>query len=474
MLWLRQSPWYAEANRNRVLMAGTLFLAIAVVIDKSLTPTVGLGVLYFLPIMLLSAFLVRWQILLLSFVGAVLREAFWPVSTGAERWPRVVFAFLVFAFVGFFVSETVDYRRAARKHVAELEHEIALRHRAEEELEVLINSSPAGILTVSGEGKILKSNEAAHQVFGVEPGGLTGRSIGSLLPVLEQVQPSRSPFPFRTALECRGTRANGDAFLAHVWLSTFTGASGAAMAAIILDASDDLRDREESGLGQLLAGSRIMVGAVAHEIRNFVGAISVVHTNLGRIPALRESDDFKALGSLVEGLRAVASSNIFLASEQVEGVDLAAVLESFRIVIGPAAKDAQCEMSYDLPASMPRVRGQEQRLLQVFLNLATNSFRAMNVAPEKRVTIRAECDAGGGIAVRFEDTGPGVKCPELLFRPFQHPGDSSGLGLYVSRAILRSFGGDLRYEPAAEGACFVIELFAAKTVPSAVHSASSA
>ncbi len=473
MVWLRQTPWYAEGNRNRVLIAGTVALLIAALIDKFLTPIFGLGVLYFFPIMLLSAFLARWQIVLLACLGAVLREVFWPFSTGAERWPRIAFAFLVFAFVGLFVSETVAYRRAARQHVAELERQIALRHRAEEELQVLINSSPAGIMTISSEGQIVMSNEAAHQIFGVGPGGLTGKPISEFLPLLGQVQRSQSPFTYRTALECRGTRASGEAFLAHIWLSTFTNTAGPAMAAIILDASEDLRDREESGLGQLLAGSRIMVGAVAHEIRNFVGAISVVHSNLGRFPGLQGSDDFKALGTLVEGLRAVASSNIFLASEPAEGVDIAAVLETFRIVIGAAAREAECEVSYNLSPSLPRVHGRAERLLQVLLNLASNSFRALASAPEKRLRISVSGDGSGGIAVRFEDSGPGVADPDQLFRPLQQGASNSGLGLYVSRAIVRSFGGDLRYEPKPGGACFIIDLVPAKSIPAAVHTTSS-
>ena len=60
--------------------------------------------------------------------------------------------------------------------------------------------------------------------------------------------------------------------------------------------------------------------------------------------------------------------------------------------------------------------------------------------------------------IRFEDTGIGVASPENLFRPFQRGAKSSGLGLYVSRAIMRSFGGDLAHEPGPEGCCFAVIL----------------
>jgi C4-dicarboxylate-specific signal transduction histidine kinase len=63
------------------------------------------------------------------------------------------------------------------------------------------------------------------------------------------------------------------------------------------------------------------------------------------------------------------------------------------------------------------------------------------------------------VVVRFRDSGPGVANPDELFRPFQPGAQSLGLGLYISRAILHSHGGGLRYEPPAAGACFVVELW---------------
>jgi len=75
----------------------------------------------------------------------------------------------------------------------------------------------------------------------------------------------------------------------------------------------------------------------------------------------------------------------------------------------------------------------------------------------KQLTIRRSI-AGDSVAVRFEDTGTGVAHPENLFRPFQQGAASTGLGLYISRAILKSFGGEIIYEPRSEGCCFVVVL----------------
>jgi C4-dicarboxylate-specific signal transduction histidine kinase len=62
------------------------------------------------------------------------------------------------------------------------------------------------------------------------------------------------------------------------------------------------------------------------------------------------------------------------------------------------------------------------------------------------------------VLVEFIDNGGGVDRPEQLFHPFQEGAQNSGLGLYLSRAFMRSFGGELRYKALHGEACFVVEL----------------
>jgi len=71
--------------------------------------------------------------------------------------------------------------------------------------------------------------------------------------------------------------------------------------------------------------------------------------------------------------------------------------------------------------------------------------------------------------IRIEDTGVGVACPEDLFRPFQRNAAAAGLGLYVSRAMMRSFGGELVYEPGSEGCCFAVVLPVSSVVDETVN-----
>jgi hypothetical protein len=76
-------------------------------------------------------------------------------------------------------------------------------------------------------------------------------------------------------------------------------------------------------------------------------------------------------------------------------------------------------------------------------------------SPELKIAAGFE---NGRVVVRFRDNGPGVANPAQLFQPFQRGAESTGLGLYLSRAFLRSFKGELRHEPQSRGCCFVLEL----------------
>ena len=140
-----------------------------------------------------------------------------------------------------------------------------------------------------------------------------------------------------------------------------------------------------------------------------------------------------------------------------EAVELTSVLDELRILIETTYHESEINVEWDIEEPLPLVWADRYGLVQVFLNLAKNSQRAMISTETKRLRIAAS-EQNGNIAIRFEDTGIGVASPESLFRPFQRGAQSSGLGLYVSRAIMRSFGGELAYEPRSEGSCFVVIL----------------
>jgi PAS domain S-box-containing protein len=366
-------------------------------------------------------------------------------------------AFASFSGGGLMVRQLARNRQQALAHAAQLQEQVEGRREAEEELRVLVESSPAAILTAGADGRVVQANGAARRLLGAGGEALEGERLAAFLPALASALDRPGP-QFRTNLECMGRRRDGGVFLAHVWFSSYTTRTGPRLAAIVLDASEQFRDREASGLDAAAATSRILFGAVSHEVRNLSAAASVAHANLGRTAGLAANEDYLALGALVDGLQRIASSELRLGSDRSSGsVDLETVLNELRIVVEPSLRESGVSFEIDIAPGLPHVVGEPHSLLQILLNLAQNSQRALASAERKRLLVRAEAN-GEAVTVRFSDTGPGVRHPERLFRPFQPGGEASGLGLFVSRTIARSFAGDLRYEPVPDGSCFALRL----------------
>ena len=136
---------------------------------------------------------------------------------------------------------------------------------------------------------------------------------------------------------------------------------------------------------------------------------------------------------------------------------LRAVLDHLRIVIDPWFKESGITVQWHEPNDYLLIRADHHGLLQVCLNLARNANRALKSSERKEFAVITTVE-GDHVLLRFHNTGAPVSDPDQLFRPFQSFAGGTGLGLYVSRAIVRSFGGDLRYEPASEGCRFTVVL----------------
>ena len=451
------SAIYSESNRKRFLVAAAILIVVIAVVDWRTKPFISIGFLYLFPILLVAGFLPRWQTILVALVCAILQELFSELPS-REAIYRLLMASAGFVGTGLFVSEIMRNRQMALDHLSEVETQIGLRREIEEQLRVLVESSPVAIVTIDSTGAILLANEASQNLLA--PGGapIAGQTIGEFLPALQAAVQTKRSQQFRTELRCRAQRKNGELFLAAVWFSTYTTARGPRLAAIIVDLSEDLRDREDLSLDHLLKNTTILMSAIAHEIRNLSGAVLVVHKNLSRLPDLQNNEDFRALGTLIEGLGKLSAMELRPAANQhLDVIELSSVLDELRVLLEPSYHDGGIEVVWRLQDGLPLVLADRYGLAQVFLNLSRNSLRAMATREKKRLTISTSVESDS-VLIRFEDTGVGIPSPDGLFRPFQQSADATGLGLYVSRAILRSCGGELIFEPSTEGCCFAVKL----------------
>ena len=416
-------------RRSIVLASVTVMIAIIAVADWKVSAEIPIGFLYLLPIVLASRVLTRGQVTVLGILCALIAEVFDDLTWAQLGLPRDLLYVAAFAGVGLFAHEVGASRRAAVFHVEELQRENQARRDAEEQLEVLVESSPVAVLTMDANGLVLIANDAAHRLFELVPGSLLGQPINPYLPSLVNVPDLRTGHQsFRTVMQCKGRRKGGEIFIADVWFSTYRTSAGPRLAAMVVDASDELRDREESGLHQLLAGSRILVSAVSHEIRNICGAIALVHANLARRGSLAGSADFEALGTLVLALEKIAAMELRQTGDQGATVELQSFMDELRIVTSPSFREENIEVDWEIPSDLPPVWANPQSLMQVFLNLTKNSERALAHRDHARMRISAAAEAQR-VLITVTDNGVGIKNPEVLFRPFQQNAKSHGAGL---------------------------------------------
>jgi signal transduction histidine kinase/DNA-binding NarL/FixJ family response regulator len=114
--------------------------------------------------------------------------------------------------------------------------------------------------------------------------------------------------------------------------------------------------------------------------------------------------------------------------------------------------------------SVPPVRADEAQIQQALLNLVQNAHQAMATHVGERILTMRLAAIGGRARLEVLDTGPGI-APAVLPRIFdafsttKAPSEGSGLGLWVSYAIVERHEGSLRAENRPEGgAVFTIEL----------------
>jgi len=169
---------FAPANRTRLLMAAGFLVASIAVADWLTRPYISLGFLYLFPIIVAGGFLSRTQMIGVALVCAVLQEAFSNLPE-SEAIFRLLLSSVGFSGTGLFISELLRNRRIVLEHVEELESEVKLRRDAEDQLQVLVESSPAAIVTIDANGSILLANQAAQQLLAPGASSLKGQTINS-------------------------------------------------------------------------------------------------------------------------------------------------------------------------------------------------------------------------------------------------------------------------------------------------------
>ena len=378
---------------------------------------------------------------------------------------------------------------------------------ADERLRVVLGQMDGILMEVDGAGRCLAVWARSDDLLAAPQASMVGRTLQEILgeatanPMVERVRrvAETGVFDrFEYALEVLGGRR---------WFCSETVSINEHKAVTFLIRDITLQKTLELRLLQAdrLAALGTLAASVAHEVSN---PLSYISTNLNfALNALAElskemSKELRgepggaALGPLsltleecTEALEEARQGTLRLShvtrdlktyargEDSIEGsADLhQAISRSINMAMGTIKSRARF---VNRLRAVPRVKGSEERLGQVFLNLLLNAAQAIPEGTPDRYTVEVRLGVENGwVVAEVRDTGSGIAPEHLarIFDPFfttKPVGVGTGLGLSICHSIVTSLGGDIRVESAVgQGTCFRVLLpLREEALPSAAES----
>jgi signal transduction histidine kinase len=234
----------------------------------------------------------------------------------------------------------------------------------------------------------------------------------------------------------------------------------------LMASEEELRQSERLGALGLLAAE------VAHEIRNPLTVMKMLHHSLGL--EFEEGDprgtDFRIMGEKMDHLNRIVDRVLDFArpSEPVRTqVDVNGLLRDLGFLLRAKLKHAGVELNSRLDEALPRITGDPTQLEQAFLNLSLNAVEAMpqggRLVVSSRIVRSGDRRQPVAVVVRFRDTGEGMS-PDQRARLFTSllgstKPQGNGLGLAIVRRIVEGHGGVIHtWSEPGRGSAFTVAL----------------
>ena len=322
-----------------------------------------------------------------------------------------------------------------------------------------------GVLAFTREGRLTLINEEAYRIFDLAPRhDDLGRPVAELLQQHpEVVRLLNSVFdvhllPNREELRLRPSGKVIGYTLGHVRDDSGR-VIGASMYFKDLTRVEQLEERER--LRDRLAAVGEMAAAIAHEVKNPLAGIEVMAGLLRR--KIADLPDAQALLTDIIAEAKMANAIVQEVLEfvrpirlQVERTAVPDAVQSAVQLADTKARRGDINVDIRLPQGLPLIHGDKHQLTQLFTNLLTNAYEAMD--GRGRITISADAaridDGAHGrdaVLVEVADEGPGMspEVAERVFKPFfTTKSQGSGLGLAIVRKIVDAHDGSIDLQTA--------------------------
>ena len=338
------------------------------------------------------------------------------------------------------------------------------RHLPEFLLSDIVRISADAIICIDSEQRITLFNDGAEQIFGWTKEEIMGQPLDVLLP--DRVRSVHRAHVERFGRskehsrkmgersEISGVRKNGEEFPAEAAISRVQSGDSVVYSVVLRDITEQVELHKR--LQRAISARDETVGMVAHDLRNPVSAVKMLAQALlasGSVPEgpQREQlalirDASLQMDHLIQDLLDITRVEMGRLVVNPQPLTTLALLEGALGTLRPLVESAGIRLAVDIPAVLPRVDADPERIGQVLSNLVGNSIKF--TAPGGVVSVRA-AERGDEVVISVGDTGTGIAEEQLthIFDRYWQGSTSTirsrgaGLGLPIARGIVIAHGG---------------------------------
>ena len=357
---------------------------------------------------------------------------------------------------------------------AKHEEVVALREQSEDTIESLA----AGVVVLDLKGRVVRWNRSMEIIYGRSRHEVAHSSYAAVFPRglrqaldagLGEGWLSRSEGGGISRMNLRA--ADGRDRVVNVKAAPFMSGAGQRHGAILIfeDVTERVGMENEMQLREKMSSLGVLAAGVAHEVNTPLTGISSftqmlqdqTAKNDPRRPLLTKIEkQTERASKIVNGLLNFARHG----QTDFQIVNLNRVLGDVLALLDHQLKSSHIRIRKELDPALPPLRGDENKLQQVFVNLAVNAFDAMPAGGWLTLTTRSE---GGQVVAEVADTGEGIAPEDIrrIYDPFfstRKKTGGNGLGLSISYGIVQEHGGAMEVESnVSTGTRFLIRFPAA-------------
>jgi two-component system, sensor histidine kinase and response regulator len=353
--------------------------------------------------------------------------------------------------------------------------DITERKRGEDHFRSVVEAAPNAMLMVDRSGAIALVNAQTERLFGYEREELLGAPVENLVPerfrgghrgLREGFHRAPSTRSMGAGRDLFGLRKDGTEVPIEIGLNPLSTPQGQFVLASVIDITErkhaeEMRLQRDRAVDASQLKSQF-VATMSHELRTPLNAIIGTAELLSATKLDERQRSFvETIDQSAVALLSVISSILDFSKIEAGKVDLESrdfelesVVGGAAAVLAPQARDKGLTLhTYVDPLIPPSLRGDQDRLRQILLNLIGN---AVKFTERGRVVVRALLaeTSSRHARVRFEvqDSGIGIDEETLpkLFEPFvQADGSASrtyggtGLGLSISKRLVELMDGGM-------------------------------